>query len=664
MPIAVTTAPPRSRKEQVLELLHAKRIQEAQVLCERVAKIENNPGAWILLGAIHGMRGNLDEAEACCRRALTLNPGDAVAQCHLGMVQERRERFDEAVASFREALRNNPAYVDALAGLGRTLFRLGRPAEAIVAYHEILTRQPSRADIHLRLGTALAASGQYEQAVTSYRHAIALDPKNPEAHYNLGNALRSLNRREEAVDSYRDAITRDPTLAQAHCNLGLVLSEQGRYEEAVTCYRDALVQAPDDAIAHNNRGRALSLLGHGEDAIAAYRRAIALKPDYAEAYNNLGIALANNPVWLDEAIAAYRHAIALKPDYAEAYNNLAAAVSFHSLAEAGEYYRQAAILKPDFAEARFNLSLIQLLGGDFDAGWDGYEWRWRCEGNRSRAFSQSAWDGTALAGRTILLHPEQGYGDTLQFIRYAPLIKQIGGQVIVECPPPLARLLRTAPGIDQLVEAGSALPAFDVHLPLLSLPRVFRTRLDSIPANAPYLLPPDDFHSALDSALASCQGRQRVGVVWAGRETHRNDTNRSCPLACFVELAERLGLTLFSLQKGPRSLAGIDTPAGFPITDLSAHLDDFYDTALAIMRLDLVITVDTSVAHLAGALGRPVWVLLPFLPDWRWLLDREDSPWYPSMRLFRQATPGDWKGVFQRIADALANTMPQSAFQR
>ncbi len=584
----MNTTATRSRKDRAIELIRENRLPQARALCEEIARTENHPGAWSLLGVVLRMQGNLGEAEGCFRRAIALDQDNIASHYHLGALLEQRGRTADAIVSLRATLRLDPSHVD--------------------------------------------------------------------AHFRLGNALRSLNQLEDAAYSYRQALILAPNHPPASCNLGLVLAEQGKYEEAISCYRAALANTPDDALSHDNLGGALFRLGRLDEAIEHYRRAIALKPNCPEAHNHLGVAIAMNPAMRSEAIGHYRRAIALKPDYAEAYNNLAAAISVDSLDEATEYYCRALIIKPDFAEAHFNLSLVRLLVGDFEKGWEGHEWRWKCEAAaKPRDFTQPLWDGSDLDGRTILLHAEQGYGDTLQFIRYAPLVQQCGGRVIVECQPPLTCLLRSAAGIDQLVQQKTPLPAFDTHLPLLSLPRIFRTRLHNIPATTSYLTLPSNPCDALDNVIGPHRNKRRIGIVWRGRETHSNDLNRSCPLSCFVDLARRPDVSLFSLQKGPSSLANAKTPVDFPILDLSRYFDDFYDTANAIGRLDLIITVDTSVAHLAGALGHPVWVLLPYLPDWRWLLDREDSPWYPSMRLFRQKSPGDWNGVFQQIAMAIAD---------
>lgn len=591
-------------------------------MCEEIARAENHPGAWSLLGVILGMQGNLGEAEECFRRAIALDHDDISSHYHLGMLLEQCGRHTDAIVSLRTAMQIDPDHLDT----------------------------------QLRLGCALAANLQHQEAAACFRQIIARNPQSAEAHFHLGNALHSLNQLEDAAHCYCQALILAPHLPSANHNLGLVLVDQGKYKEAISCYQAALASTPTDEFSHNQLGRVLFRLGRIDEATEHYRLAIALKPDYPEAHNHLGVAMAISPAMRSEAIGHFRHAIALKPDYAEAYNNLAAAISVDSLDEAVEYYRQALVLKPDFAEAHFNLSLVHLLTGDFEKGWEGHEWRWKCEGAaKPRDFNQPLWDGSDLNGHTILLHAEQGYGDTLQFIRYAPLVQKRGGRVVVECQPPLMRLLRSVAGIDQLVQQNTSLPEFDTHLPLLSLPRVFRTRLDTIPATTSYLALPNNPCDALENVMEACRNKLRVGIVWRGRETHSDDSNRSCPLSCFVDLAGQLDISLFSLQKGPSSLAGTETPADFPIIDISRYSDDFYDTAAATGRLDLIITVDTSVAHLAGALGRPVWVLLPYLPDWRWLLDREDSPWYPSMRLFRQESPGDWNGVFQRVAIALAD---------
>jgi len=408
--------------------------------------------------------------------------------------------------------------------------------------------------------------------------------------------------------------------------------------------------SPSDAAVQNDRGIALAQVGELSEAAACFEQALSLNPHYAEAHNNLGIVLAKQDR-VEKALGAYRQSITLKPDNPEAYYNLGNLCrDLGQWEEAQANYEEAIRLKPEHADAHTNLAMIWLLRGDFERGWPGYEWRWRTPGFACRDFVPPPWDGSPLAGATILLHAEQGLGDTLQFIRYVPLVKERGGFVIVECPPTLLRLLASCSGIDELVPYGTPLPPFPTHAPLMSLPRLLGTTLNTVPHAIPYLSVRPELREYWRKELSAIQAL-KVGVFWQGDPRHRKDRQRSIPLDGFAPLADLAGVQLCSLQEGP----GTEqlTTAAFPILDLASRCKDFADTAAALVNLDLVITVDSAVAHCAGALGIPVWVLLPYAPDWRWLLHREDSPWYTTMRLFRQKQPGDWGEVFGRVQHAL-----------
>ena len=567
----------------------------------------------------------------------------------------------------------------------------GNLLEAESIYHRILDHNPRHADALHLLGVIAHQRGDEDPAIERIRRAIGLDPSDPRYHGNLGVVHHTLGDLELAERDYREALRLAPDFADARNNLGLILHGLGRHAEASVQYREALRCEPDSAQTHNNFGQALEAQGQAADALIHYREAIRLKPDYAEAQNNLGVVLQDRGE-LPEALEHYQQAVCLKPDYIEAHNNLGSVLQAQGQQDAAlAHYRQALRLKPDYAEAHSNLGLLRqaqgrlqdalasleeairldpecvsaqwnraliwLLLGDFSRGWPGYEWRWKHFRLPAQPFPQPRWDGSPLAGRTILLYWEQGLGDTLQFVRYASLVKERGGSVLVVCQPSLARLLETCPGVDMVIAEGMLLPHFDVQVPLLSLPEIFQSNLASIPAGIPYLAPPQHVHPELEAALAASPPILRVGIVWAGNPEHKNDRNRSCLLAHFRPLTRVPDVALFSLQKGLRAVDLHDQTNEFAITDLSQFLGDFGDTAAAIARLDLVVTVDTAVAHLAGALGKPVWLLLPFAPDWRWLLEREDSPWYPSMRLFRQTRSDDWIGVIARVGEALVTAV-------
>jgi tetratricopeptide (TPR) repeat protein len=391
-----------------------------------------------------------------------------------------------------------------------------------------------------------------------------------------------------------------------------------------------------------------------DDAEASYHKALSIRSDYTEAHSNLG-ALYNEWGKHEDAAASCRKALTINPDFAEAHSNLGGALQdLGFLDEAVASFRKALAIKPDCAEAHSNLGLISLLMGDFETGWPEYSWRQLKDDSvlKNRAYPQPFWDGEDLTGKTIFVYPEQGLGDIIQFVRYLPMVRQRGGCVAFDVPLSMVRLFRDLDGIDIALKHGDLLLPFDCHIPLLEFPRLFGTTLDTIPASAAYLHADKELTDAWAERLGPRQGF-RIGLVWGGNPGHLNDHNRSIDPELFRPLIETPGVEAFSLMVGRDGEAA--RVFGDGLSDLAPHLGDFADTATAIAHLDLVISVDTAPAHLAGALGAPVWTLLPFNPDWRWMLDRDDSPWYPSMRLFRQETPGDWEGVFQEVETALRN---------
>ena len=547
--------------------------------------------------------------------------------------------------------------------LGVIAHQMGRNDIAVGLLHRALALNPDWPEAHNNLGNALNGKGQRDQAIAAYRQAIALRPDFAEAHSNLGVALKDNGQLDEAIAAFRRAIALKPNDAVSHYNLGIALNVRGQLNEALAAYRQAIALRPDFAEAHGNLGITLRDKGQLDEAIAAFRRAISLNPNDAEARGNLGIALKDNGQ-LDEAIAAYRQGIALKPDYAEAHSGLGNALKDKGqLDEAIAAYRQGIALKPNLPEAQYNLSLALLSRGDFQRGWEQYEWRWKCKGFPSprRNFVQPQWDGSPLEARTILLHTEQGIGDAIQFIRYLPLVQQRVGKIILECSAELQRLFRTTAERCQIVAEGGLLPGFDLQCPLLSLPRIFGTTSTNIPRTVPYLQADAEEARTWKQRLADHSPIVNVGLAWAGNPDHKNDRNRSMKLEKLAPLGQVPGVRFFSLQKGEAAAQAKTPPPGMELVDWTEELKDFADTAALIANLDLVIAVDTAVVHLAGAMGKPVWTLLPIVPDWRWLLEREDSPWYPTMRLFRQSSWGDWDSVITRAAEALSQWIKNRA---
>jgi len=434
-------------------------------------------------------------------------------------------------------------------------------------------------------------------------------------------------------------------------NRGMTLHQLKRLDEALASYDRALALWPDNAEVLCNRGMTLHQLKRFDEALASYDRALALRADYADALHNRGTTL-HELKRLDEALASYDRALAVRPDNAGALNNRGVALfELKRLDEALASYDRALALQPDYAETHFNKSMVLLFKGDFAAGWQEYEWRRkdrRLEPFRPD-FEKPLWLGqTEIADKTILLHSEQGFGDTLQFCRYVPLVAGRGARVLLEVPPPLRELMANLPGVARVISASDKLPYFDLYCPLLSLPLAFGTRLESIPANTPYLAAPAESIRRWSLALGP-RRRPRIGLAWSGKPTQKNDANRSMQLRSLLPLLD-VDADFVSLQKDVRAEDAMVLKDRGDLVHLADSLDSFTDTAAVISNLDLVISVDTAVGHLAGALAKPVWFLLAFLPDFRWLLGREDCPWYPTARLFRQNARGDWSEVIGRVA--------------
>jgi Tfp pilus assembly protein PilF len=478
----------------------------------------------------------------------------------------------------------------------------------------------------------------------------------PEA---LGIAWQSFQAGQlpQAEHIFRQILQADRNQVDALHMMGILALQTGRVGLAVDYLQAALHVRPDFAEAHNNLGMAFQAQGKFAEAVPYHQEAVRLQPDFAEAHSNLGRAFQELGKRAD-AVQSYQHATRLQPDSAELHYNLATALRQQGkLADAGVSLQTALRLKPDFAWAHHELGILWLLQGDFERGGSEYEWRWLMpEEYPSPPRPGPRWDGGALLGKTILLYPEQGVGDTIQFIRYATVVKERGATVVVECPAPLLGVLAGCPGVDRFLPQGVPLPAYDVQAPLVSLPGLCRTTLATIPARVPYLVADRTRVTHWQQRLTEFPGI-KVGICWQGNPCHNNDRWRSAPLARFAPLAEIPGVRLVCLQKGP-GREQWDTVSGqWPTVELLNQEEEpsraWAETAALLCALDLVITVDTAVAHLAGALGVPAWVALPFAPDWRWLLEREDSPWYPSMRLFRQTQLGDWGDVFLRIKEAL-----------
>jgi tetratricopeptide (TPR) repeat protein len=662
-------------------------LSEAERAFHEVLRLDpRNADALYMLGVIAVQANQPGAAFEHLRQAVALRPEAGFFHYHLGLALRGLGRLEEAVACYRRAVELQPDLAEAHNNLGVTLQRLGRLDEAKASHQQAVRVQPKFAEAHNNLGGAYQVAGQMNEAIACYRQALRLRPGYTQAQTNLdallryrrgvsgwqgatpqaavewftlGGVFQQQGLNGEAIVCYEEALQINSDFADARSNLGVLLHWEGRIDEAIAIFRLGIERDPNHAGLHNNLGAAVQAQGKWEEAIRCYREAIRCHPDYALAYRNLGMALPRIGE-LDEAVTCLQQALRCSPDYTEAEALLASLYR-----DRGQRDEAAAALDkllerhPECPEAHFIRGSLWLLAGEYERGWPEYEWRIRCKEFLAPPLRgpQPVWDGSPLEGRTLLLRAEQGFGDALQFIRYAPLVKQQrGGRIIVECQAPLVGLLRTCPGVDQVIARGDSLPPFDVHALLMSMPLQLGTTLANVPANVPYLAPDPARVKRWRDELNAFPGF-KVGIVWQGNTMNAADRFRSAPLAHFAPLARVDGVRLIGLQVG----TGRDQLAAvadrFDLIDLGGRFDpaNFEDAAAVVKSLDLVITVCTGMAHLAGALAAPAWVALTYAADWRWLVDREDSPWYPTLRLFRQKRRGDWDDVFQCMAAELAN---------
>jgi tetratricopeptide (TPR) repeat protein len=592
------------------------------------------------LAVRHHQAGNLPQAETLYRQVLQADGAHAGAHHLLGLLAHQCGHLEDAVALIGRAIALNPNVAEFYSNLSLVLKARGQLTDAVRCARRALELNPHLTDALVNLAVPLALQGDRAEAEKCLRQALSINPRHANAHYNLGTILKEQEHWAEANVCFRQVVRLNPQSVEALTNLGVVLKEQGQLAEAIACFRQALRLDANHVDAHAHLGGALSERGDFGDACACFRDALRIDPRYASAYTNLGVALARLGQ-LDEAENCYQQALAiLGHDPSNAASGLGASIPYRSR---------------DIAETRWNLALVWLRQGQLEKAWPAYELRWLAPGSPKRVFPKPLWDGGPLVGKTILVHAEQGLGDTIQFIRYAALIKERGGTVIFECPASLHRLLNDVPGVDRLTAFGAPLPPFDVHAPLLSLPGILKTTLATIPWPGPYLHADPKLVETWRKELGSVKGF-KIGIAWQGNRSHREDQFRSTRLAHFEPLARVPGVRLVSLQKGPGTEQLVGWAGATRVVEFTSRLDGagaFTDTAAIMTNLDLVVTVDSALVHLGGALGVPTWLLLSAVPDWRWLLGRPDSPWYPTVRLFRQSKVGDWQEVIAQIAAAV-----------
>ena len=565
-------------------------------------------------------------------------------------------QFAEAAKLCEAVLRADPRHLDAINMLGALALQGGNAAAALAHFSRAVEVAPDFAEGFNNRGVALQQMKRWDEALQSFERALQVQPDFVDALYNRGVVLSELERWDGALQSYARALELNPGNARVHNNRGNVLQKMRRWNEALQSYQRALVLRPGYSEALNNRGAVLRELRRWDEAVRDYRQALALKPDYAEAFSNLGLALKEMNLW-EQALQSCERALQLRPAFPEALNNRG--FTLHDLGrwdEALASYQRAVDARPDYAEPRWNMSLLHLLRGDYARGWELFEWRWKTAdiAPHFRQFAQPLWLGQEdIADKTVLVHSEQGLGDTIQYARYVHDVIERGAQVVFETPAALQALMASSFPAARVVAKNTPDLEFEFQVPLASLPLAFGTTVETIPGRVPYLAV-DDARQREWNARLGPGTKKRIGIAWAGNPAQRNDHNRSMALRHFAPLLA-MDFEFHCLQKDLRP-GDREALAQFPqMRRWDAELRDFADTAALANALDLVICVDTSIAHLAGALGLPTWILLTYRADYRYLLDRDDSPWYHSARLFRQARVGDWDAVIERVRVALAD---------
>jgi tetratricopeptide (TPR) repeat protein len=644
-------------------------LQEAEVLYKSIlAEQPRHADALHFLGMLAHQTGDNEVAVKLIIQAIDAAPGNPLFHYNLGTVYRHMDDLPSSIESYRRAIALKDNFADAHYKLGISFQHARQLANAEASYRRALALAPNLAGAHNNLGSVLRDAGRIGEAEASYRQALRIKPDFADAYLNLGNVYKDVRKYADAEINYRLALQINPNYAQAHSNLGVILVELGRFAEAEQCYRRALELQPDSVEIHTNLGFAMVEQHRFAEAETRFRHALQLSPDFPDAHNNLGIALREEGK-LAESEASFRRALECNPRFAVAYNNLGNLLrDAHRLQEAGAAYRRALEINPMYYDAHVNYAMALLQAGDFLRGWKEYEYRWDGKNNESkRVFPQPMWQGEALQRKTILLHAEQGLGDTLQFVRYAKSLAERGATVYLLVPASLKALLASCGGVSAVYAHGELPPPFDFHCPIMSLPLAFKTELSSIPVAVPYLASTPSklarWHERLGDRTAL-----RVGLTWAGSArkdqpaAHFLDRQRSIHFDRLLPLLEVPGIQYFSLQLGDEARAQMNNNQN--VLDYTGQLHDFEDTAALMENLDLIISVDTSVVHLAGALGKPVWLLNRYNSCWRWLVEREDSPWYPTLRIFGQPALGDWGSVIDQVKMALQQLVRDANSER
>jgi tetratricopeptide (TPR) repeat protein len=594
-----------------------------------------------------------DEAEPMYLKLLLSAPENIEIRYLLGVLLHQSGRHREAADYLEKVVATDPTYAEAFNSLGNVYQAIGDIEKAEAGFRRAIELKPTLAIAYLNYAGLLQQIGNEPAAIEVYKKGIHADPAFLPLYQKLGEVSAKRGNLPEAEKWFRQALKFAPRDDRLLTSLGLVLQSQNRLAEAVHCFQSIIDNAPGSYEAINQLGMIYEAMGFLDKAEQAFSSALSIQPTYAEAcYNKAGV-LAKTDRY-EEALSSYKHAVELKPNFPQAFNNWGFALQEQgNLDDALRQYEKAISLDPEFADAHWNYALALLLCGRFEEGWREYEWRWR-SGQRFAfrdKLNKIEWDGSISTNSRLLLYAEQGLGDAIQFVRYIPLVMKRCSSIVLAVHIELTALFRQAfPGI-AVQSFDQFLPEYDAHCSLLSLPRLMGTGLDNIPSHVSYLKSKPEQTAVWKEKFQDAGGLINVGIVWRGNPKHKRDRHRSVSLKAFERFTSMKRMRLYSLQKDAEH-EELHRFQG-QLIDYTENFTDFISTAACLEHMDIVVSVDTSVAHLAGALGKPVWLLLPKIPDWRWLLHREDSPWYPSMKLFRQRENGDWSSVFDAVQTEL-----------
>ncbi len=609
-----------------------------------------NGEAWHLLGLALFHLKRMDDALAALNRAAVINPGSPLIRHNFGLVLLEAGRVDQAICQLGKAISLNPKFAEAHFNLGNAFMRMNRPQEAIPHYERAISYNPNHINALYNMGAALRECRHFPLAIKALQRLLNIKPDHRQGLFQLALTYQVSGNLNAAVENYQALLSTEPGFPGASYNLGVCYHEMSRFEDAIKCFRNAISINPGDARAFNYLGLSLEETGQTDEAAASYKTAIMLDNSLREAHSNLANILMNHGEY-DQAINTYKESVSLDPVFFTGWYNLGNCfMELNRLDDAIDMYRTAIKIKPDFVEAHWNLSHALLKKGAYKEGFREYLWRWNRKDAPVLDFTAPLWNKKPLKNGALLVHAEQGFGDAIQFIRYIPLLRRYASRILLACDRSLIDLFSHNKIADHIIDKTKIKDfegSCDAHIPLLNLPSLFTDSLETIPSDIPYIAP-DKSMADYFADIVTGEKYLKIGLVWKGNPGHKNDKNRSCLLDDLAPLLDVPQTRFFSLQKEGGTARFEDK-----IIDLSKHLETFSHTAGAIHHLDLIITVDTSVAHLAGAMGRPVWLLLPYVPEWRWLLDTESTPWYPTMKLFRQHIRGDWSGPVSNMEDQL-----------